>query len=82
MRSRTVWLRNAAASLPDAMMRILPWSMRSRPNGGPAQPTSTWPDITWVSVAAGLPVATGFALRSYWRRNALTIAWVEAPLVE
>src|SRR5271170_137479 len=59
MRRRTVWLRNALASSPLAMMRILPWSMRSRPNGGPAQPTSIWPDITCVKVDAGLPVATG-----------------------
>ena len=82
MRRRTVWFLNAVASSPLAMMRILPWSMRSRPNGGPAQPTSIWPDITCVKVDAGLPVATGFALRSYCRMKAETMAWVEAPLVE
>jgi hypothetical protein len=43
---------------------------------------STWPDITCVRVAAGLPVATGLALRSYWRMKAMTMAWVDAPLVE
>src|SRR5215467_10998913 len=56
--------------------------MRSRPNGGPAQPTSIWPDITCVNVDGGLPVATGFALRPYCLMKALTMAWVEAPLVE
>src|SRR5712692_9913957 len=56
--------------------------MRSRPNGGPAQPTSTWPDITWVRVEGGLPVATGLALRSCCLMKAVTMAWVEAPLVE
>src|ERR1700734_2917182 len=56
--------------------------MRSGPNGGPAQPTSIWPDITCVSVDGGLPVATGLALRSNCLMKAATTAFVDAPLVE
>ena len=33
-------------------MRILPSLISFRPNGGAAQPISTWPDITAVSVIA------------------------------
>jgi hypothetical protein len=59
-----------------------PWSRRSRPTGGADQPTSTWSDITWVNVVGGLPVATGFALRSYCLMKAVTTPWVDAPMVE
>jgi hypothetical protein len=49
-------------SLPRPTMRILPCSSSDTPNGGTLWPTLIWPLITWVSVAAGLPVATGFIL--------------------
>src|SRR5260370_35269541 len=57
MRTLTVWFLSAAASWPLAMMRIFPWSMRSRPKGGHAQPTWTWPDIDCPNVAGGGRVA-------------------------
>ena len=59
---RTVCPRSDGTSLPRAMMRILPSLISCRPNGGAAQPISTWPDITAVSVAAGPPVAVGSRL--------------------
>src|SRR5437762_3046348 len=43
-------------------MRSSPLSSWSRPNGGAAHPTSTWPDITCVKVEDGLPVATGLGV--------------------
>ena len=82
MLSRTVWPLNTLASLPPAMRRMSPLSSWSSPNGGAAQPTSTWPDITAVRFAAGPPIAVGFALRSYCLMNAVTMPWVEEPLVE
>ena len=54
----------------------------SSPNGGADQPTSICPDITWVSVGAGPPVAVGFALRSYCFMNAVTMPCVDEPFVE
>src|SRR6476659_4530178 len=80
--NRTVWPLNTVASLPLAMMRIFLSSSWSRPNGGADQPTSTWPDITCVSVEDGPPVATGFAFRSNCLTNAVTIPFVDEPLVE
>src|SRR4030095_9728269 len=53
MLTRTVWPLNAAASLPLAMIRILPSSSCWRPNGGADQPMSIWLDMTCVSGAAG-----------------------------
>ena len=82
MLTRTVWPLNTAASLPLAMTRIAPSSSCFSPNGGAAQPTSICPDITCVSVAEGLPVAVGLALRSYCFMNAVTMPCVELPLVE
>ena len=79
---RTVCPLKTVASLPLATIRILPSSSCCRPNGGADQPTSTCPDITCVSVAAGPPVAVGFAFKSYCFKNAVTIPWVDAPLVE
>src|SRR5678816_3758405 len=80
--SRTVWPLNTVASLPLAMMRIFLSSSWSRPNGGADQPTSTWPDITCVSVDDGPPVATGFAFRSNCLTNAVTMPFVDDPFVE
>src|SRR5260221_12282699 len=80
MRTLTVWFLSAAASLPLAMMRIFPWSMRSRPKGGPAQPTSIWADITCVNVAGGLAVATGLAFRAGLLSQAGTVAGGGGPL--
>src|SRR5256885_716739 len=54
---RTVCPRSEGTSLPRMRMRILPSLSSFTPNGGAAQPMSTWPDITCVSVAAGPPVA-------------------------
>jgi hypothetical protein len=51
-------------------------------SGGADQPTSTWPDITWINVAEGLPVPTSRALRPYCLTMAVTTPWVEEPLVE
>src|SRR5882724_10297492 len=82
IRSRTVWPLNTVASLPLAMIRILPSSNCCKPNGGADQPTSIWPDITCVSVGAGPPVAVGLALRSYCFMKAVTIPCVDEPLVE
>src|SRR5438045_2854329 len=80
--SRTVCPLNAAASLPLAITRILPSSSCCSPNGGAAHPMSICPDITCVSVPEGLPVAVGFAFRSYCFMNALTMPCVDDPLVE
>jgi hypothetical protein len=44
-------------------MRILPSSSRSKPSGGEVQPISTCPDMVSVKVAAGPPVAVGFACK-------------------
>src|SRR4030095_16705383 len=79
---RTVWPLNTAASLPLAMIRILPSSSCCSPNGGGGQATSICPVITCVSVDEGLPVAVGFAFKSYCLRNAVTMPWVELPFVE
>src|SRR4029079_6291310 len=78
----TVCPLNTAASLPLATTRIFFSSSWSRPNGGADQPMSTWPDITVVSVDDGLPVATGLAFSLYCRMNAVTMPFVEDPLVE
>ena len=82
MSRRTVCPLNTDASLPLAMIRILPSSNCCSPNGGADQPTSIWPDITCVSVGAGPPVAVGFAFRSYCFMNAVTMPCVDEPLVE
>src|SRR4030081_3374348 len=51
-------------------------------HGAHPQPTSTCPVMTWVVVAAGLPMATALALRPSSLMKARTTLWVEAPLVE
>src|SRR5260370_26932979 len=81
MRTLTVWFLSAVASLPLAMMRIFPWSMRSRPKGGPAQPTSIWPDITCVNVAGGLPGATRLGLWPDFFVDDVTNCWGGGPVV-
>ena len=43
---------------------------------------STWPDMTAVRVAAGVPVATGLALTPRLSANATTILLELEPLVE
>src|SRR5436190_13322436 len=80
--SRTVWPLNTSASLPLAMMRIFFSSSWSSPNGGADQPTSTWPDMTCVSVDDGPPVATGFAFTLNCLTNAVTMPFVDDPFVE
>ena len=82
IKSRTVWPRLEATSLPRAMMRILPSSISLSPNGGAAQPTSIWPDMTEVSVAGGLPVFSGLALMPWVLIRPSTRTLVEEPVVE
>src|SRR5262249_52472037 len=74
--------RSDGTSLPRAMMRILPSAISRRPNGGAAQPTSIWPDITAVSVAGGPPGAGGFALAPRSLTKATTMVFALEPLVE
>src|SRR5258708_29892621 len=82
MTSRIVWPRTSGASFARATILIAPSSICLKPNGGDDQPTSIWPDITWVSVEEGLPVAVGFALRPNSFMKASTIECVDEPLVE
>ncbi len=58
---------------------VLPSSISLRPNGGEAQPTSTWSVITAVSVEEGLPVAIGFTFSLYSSMKARTIELVDDP---
>ncbi len=60
--TRMVCPRTSVASVALATMWILPSSISFRPNGGEAQPTSTWSVITVVSVEVGLPVACGLGV--------------------
>src|SRR5215471_12876224 len=79
---RMVWPRTSAASVALATTRILPSSISLRPNGGAAQPMSTWSVITAVRVEEGLPVGVGFALTSNSLTKARTTLFVDEPLVE
>src|SRR5262249_23330892 len=47
--------RMAAISLARAIMRAAPVERRSSTNGATDQPTSTWPDMTWVMVPGTSP---------------------------
>ena len=80
--TRMVWPFTIDASVALATTRICPASISFRPNGGEAQPTSTWSVITAVSVEEGLPVGVGLALRSNSLMKASTIELVEEPRVE
>src|ERR1700730_661299 len=80
--TRMVWPRTRADSVARATTRVLPSSISLRPNGGEAQPTSTWSVITAVSVDEGLPVVIGFTLSLYSSMKARTIESVDDPLVE
>src|SRR3954469_5728182 len=80
--TRMVWPRTSAESVARATTRIWPASISFRPNGGEAQPTSTWSVITAVRVEEGLPVGVGLAFRSNSFMNASTIELVEEPRVE
>ena len=80
--TRMVWLRTAAISLARAIMRASPLASMSSTNGATDQPTSTWPDMTWVMVPALSPVATGLALRPYSLTKRSTTTWDDAPVVE
>src|SRR5579871_2359028 len=82
MMTRIVWPRTRAESVARATTRVLPSSISLRPNGGDAQPTSTWSVITAVSVDDGLPVAIGFTLSLNSSMKARTTLFVEEPLVE
>ena len=82
MTSRIVCPRTSGASFARATMRIAPSSICLKPNGGEDQPTSICPDMTWVRVADGLPVAVGFAFRPNSLMKASTIECVDEPLVE
>src|SRR5664279_4323057 len=81
--TRMVCPRTSAASVALATIWILPSSISLRPNGGEAQPISTWSVITVVSVVGGLPVAVGLAAVSLNSlMKARTMLWVDEPLVE
>ena len=82
MFTRTLRVRKDATSLPVAMMRILPSSARSRPNGAAPKPTSTWPVMVWVMVAAMLPVDVGLAVSLYCAISASRPAWLDEPVNE
>ena len=82
MTRRMVVPRTSGASLARATMRIAPSSICLKPNGGDDHPTSICPDITWVRVDDGLPVAVGFAFRPKSFMKASTTEWVDEPLVE
>ena len=61
----------------------MPSSISFSPNGGEAQPTSTWSVITAVMVAAPLPVDIALALvRPFSLMKARTTLSVEEPAVE
>src|SRR5215471_4298877 len=80
--TRMVWPRTSAESVARATTRVLPSSISFRPNGGDAQPTSTWSVMTAVSVDDGLPVAIGFTFNLYSSIKARTMLLVDEPLVE
>src|ERR1043166_996157 len=80
--TRTVWFTIEGASLPRAIRRILPSCNCWRPNGVEAQPTSIWPDMTWVRVMALAPLATARVGVPKCLINASSVMWVEAPTVE
>src|SRR5579883_731335 len=80
--TRIVWPRTRAESVARATMRVLPSSISLRPNGGEAQPTSTWPVMTAVSVDDGLPVAIGLTFSLNSSMKARTTLLVDEPLVE
>src|SRR5437588_6315158 len=63
-------------------MRILPACSASMPNGGPAQPISTWPDITCTKVAADVPVATALMSTPACRISAMVARLDEEPAAE
>src|SRR5262245_26461340 len=63
------------------MMRILPSSTRSSPNGAAPKPTSTCPVIVWVMVAAIVPVDVGMAVSLYCAMSASSPAF-QAVLLE
>src|SRR5256886_468322 len=71
-----------ATSLPVAMMRILPSSRRSSPNGAAPKPTSTCPVIVCVIVDAILPVDVGLAVSLYCAMSASSPAWLDEPVQE
>src|SRR5216683_6132115 len=81
-RTRMVWPRTNVASVARATTRVLPSSISLRPNGGEAQPTSTWSVMTAVRVDDGLPVAIGFTFSLNSSMKARTTLLVDDPLVE
>ena len=80
--TRTVWFTIEGASLPRAISRILPSCNCCKPNGGDAQPTSIWPDMTWVRVTAPAPLATARVVVPKCLISASSAMCVEAPTVE
>src|SRR5262249_28796088 len=80
--TRTVRVRSEATSLPVAMIRILPSSTRSRPNGAAPKPTSTCRVMVCVMVAAILPVDVGLAVSLYCAMSASNAAWLDEPVKE
>src|SRR5262249_3019105 len=76
---RTVCAATPGASLPAAIMRILPSCTRPRLIGTADQPASTWPDITWVRVAAAPPVDTSLTSMPAALASAAAIRLLDEP---
>src|SRR5260221_10598341 len=74
-----VGVRSEGRSPPVAMIRILPSSTRSSPNGAAPKPTSTCPVMVWVMVAAIVPVDVGMAVSLYCAMSASSPAWLDEP---
>src|SRR5258706_10892996 len=76
---RGVRVRGEATTPPVAMIRILPSSTRSSPNGAAPKPTSTCPVMVWVMVAAIVPVDVGMAVSLYCAMSASSPAGLDQP---
>ncbi len=54
----------------------------SSPYGTAPKPTSTWPVMVCVMVAAMLPVEVGLQRRLYCAMSASRLAWLDEPVSE
>ena len=76
---RTDGMARPGASLPEAIRRQAPSLTSFSATIGAAQPTSTWPDITCVSVAPGPPVDTSLAFTPAVSCSARATSSLDAP---